>query len=262
MKASCSLKLLPLLLQGVLALPLVERNSPVYISAGRVILAGPLPTAAAPTALPPSSSLSSSKGAQSLPILTTPPSALPLLATTTTTETILSTVTVHDVSTALLLVAGEPDFTPFTVTETRIRVASRTATATATATITARPSSSTSSVRSALASWSLPQDWTANVTSAFGVKTWAWGKSLVTPLPSLPASAFVRDPNVPATLKAQPMARPSTLPASNNAPVLQVQFPQGSVNPGGQPQGGVGFYAQPSELVFSSLGKTTMMYRR
>ena len=252
MKASSSLKLLPLLLQGALALPLAERDSPVYISAGRVVLAGPLPTAASPSASSLSSSPSSSSNGQTLPILTAPPITLPLLATTTTTETVLSTVTVHDVSTALLLVAGEPEFTPFTVTETRIRVASRTATATATATITARPSSSTGSMPPALASWSLPQDWTANVTSAFGVKTWAWGKSLVTPLPSLPASALVRDPNVPATLKAQPMARPSTLPASNNAPVLQVQFPQGSVNPGGQPQGGVGFYAQPSELILIS----------
>lgn len=95
--------------------------------------------------------------------------------------------------------------------------------------------------------WTLRKDYGSDLAADFGIKTWAWGKSLVTVLPSLPpqTSSYSVDP--------QPTAYPYVDPAKNTDRVLQVVYPSGSVNPAARPQGGVGFYAAPSEFLDKKL---------
>lgn len=90
--------------------------------------------------------------------------------------------------------------------------------------------------------WTLKKDYGSDLAADIGIKTWAWGKSLVTVLPSLPpqTSSYSVGP--------QPTAYPYVDPAKNTDKVMQVIYPSGSVNPAARPQGGVGFYAAPSEL--------------
>lgn len=89
--------------------------------------------------------------------------------------------------------------------------------------------------------WTLRKDYGSDLAADIGIKTWAWGKSLVTVLPSLPpqTSSYSVDP--------QPTAYPYVDPAKNTDKVMQVIYPSGSVNPAARPQGGVGFYAAPSK---------------
>jgi len=89
--------------------------------------------------------------------------------------------------------------------------------------------------------WTLKKDYGSDLAADIGIKTWAWGKSLVTVLPSLPpqTSSYSVDP--------QPTAYPYVDPAKNTDKVMQVIYPSGSVNPAARPQGGVGFYAAPSK---------------
>ena len=206
-----------------MALPLVERDAGIYLSSGRVVIAGPITAAPSPSS-PTNSSQSTQTASSGEPA---------------SIQTVVSTVTVHEHDTALLIVPAET-YAPFTITRTLIRVASR-STYTSTVTASARPTPQPRPT--ALPSWSLPADFTKDFSSAFGVNRWAWGSSLVTPLPSIPVSI----PTAAATLKPQNLARPSTTPSPNAGPVMQVRFPQGSVNPGASPQGGVGFYASPSK---------------
>lgn len=174
------------------------------------------------------------------------PLGTPSPSSTSASPAATQTVTVHEHDTALLIVPAVT-YTPFTVTRTLIRVASR-STYTSTSTVVATTSSSrpTPAPTQVRASWSLPADFTKDFSSAFGVNRWAWGASLVTPLPGIPTTIT---PVPQSTLAAQNRARPSIEPAPNAGPVMQVRFPQGSINPGGSPQGGVGFYASPSRVM-------------
>jgi hypothetical protein len=113
---------------------------------------------------------------------------------------------------------------------------------------TTAPSTPTSDDGSAeeLPSWSLPPDFTDDLESAFGVDNWAWGQTLVAGLPALPIQTA--DPSLLAALSPQDLAHPASEALPNDGPVMQVRFPEGSVNPAASPQGGVGFYAAPSKL--------------
>lgn len=86
-----------------------------------------------------------------------------------------------------------------------------------------------------------PNEWTTSrdfTLDDFGIQRWNWGKEdNVKVLPALPV----------------PSARQSTgRETSNDGNVIQVRYPGGSINPANAnaPQGGMGFYASPRELVY------------
>lgn len=120
----------------------------------------------------------------------------------------------------------------FTSTVTQVKVVSKTSSSKLEA----------SSTPSNVNYWSLRKDFGKDLSADFSMKTWAWGSTLVTALPTLPTMASV------FPVGAQPSAPPNKAPSRNTGRVLQVKYPQGSVNPASTPQGGVGFYASPSEL--------------
>lgn len=109
-------------------------------------------------------------------------------------------------------------------------------------TATAAPTGASGSARPT--TWTLKKDYGSDLAADIGIKTWAWGKSLVSVLPSLPpqTSSYSVGP--------QPTAYPYVDPAKNTDKVMQVIYPSGSVNPAARPQGGVGFYAAPSKFLY------------
>lgn len=246
-------RLAPLLLLAVRltshptsALPLQERDGVAYIESGTLVMAGPQSTSLpADTAdnddytpiptrpVPPL--LASQPTSDPSYVTTMLPSTFAVVVATSTQTIIFQQVTTATATSTATVYASEstssaPAQRTFTETRTVIRVKNK-------GTPTTTPSRS-------LGSWALRKDFGQDVSSEFGVKTWAWGQSLVTVLPSLPAST----PSV--SVKAQKAgAKPSMQPDSNTGSVLQVEYPEGSVNPGNQPQGGVGFYAAPSKAV-------------
>ena len=194
------------------AAPLAGRDEAIYIESGEVILGGPATITTAPSL---SDLRTAAISQEALPTATQSPS--PQYQAVLTTFPIATAEDPAFVRTKTVFKVDSPKGHAPTPLPTRL------------------PATAT------LQSWSLPSDFGSDLSADFEVETWAWGSSLVTVLPSLPSKTSS------ASVGPQNLTRPSTTPSANTGPVMQVTYPKDSVNPGGHPQGGVGFYAQPSK---------------
>ncbi|KAH8929198.1 polysaccharide lyase family 14 protein [Atractiella rhizophila] len=106
--------------------------------------------------------------------------------------------------------------------------------------------------------WSLPPSFTlSDLPAAFNFSEWAWGESNVQVIDRIPNNSTSFEPT------STKVSNPSTASTSEKekGSIIQVLFPQGSVNPGNDhaPIGGAGFYSQPLNL--SNAVEVTLSYR-
>lgn len=154
------------------------------------------------------------------------------------------------------------------------------------ATITVAPSLPTPAPTGAAAAsgstWSLASNFGSDLPNELGVLTWEWGQKNVVVLPGVPAAAWATQTAMPVTVAppaplptASPVLQlnastvvpaPILVPAVHavmaaprqfdltNSTVMQVLFPNGSINPANKnaPVGGTGMYMTPSMSPSSS----------
>lgn len=124
-----------------------------------------------------------------------------------------------------------------------------------TATITATPAGPVGAAPTAApgATWSLTSAFGNDLPAELGVKTWEWGQTNVQVLQGIPETAWARatPPPAPAASGAPPAPGAKALVRPmrdfSNATVMQVLYPDGSINPANKvaPVGGTGMYLTP-----------------
>ncbi|GAA5893561.1 uncharacterized protein JCM6883_003559 [Sporobolomyces salmoneus] len=255
------------------------------VAFAQVLHAAPIPQPAFPTPLtvstglptpgaPSSSTTSSLVSAQQLwpsPLtLTDPspsPSATPLSTSSVSSSSsipVVSTDTVVSTNTELITVTATQTAAPVTVTQTLLFTSTVTtdlpdssaavfsslpSPISTASTSTEAPSTASASITpkpSAKAAWTVPTDFSGNVTKALGSNRWSWGAKNVKLVDNIPSSAFATPSSSPAGNQA------AVAPAVDlsNGPAMQVTFPKGSINPANKkaPTGGVGLYMSPLDL--------------
>jgi len=88
-------------------------------------------------------------------------------------------------------------------------------------------------------SWSAPA--TFSDLTSFGISSFAYGQQNLEILDAIPVSAS-------AVNAAAESSLPGPAAGNNSSSVLQLFYPESSINPGSEPQGGSDFYATPLDL--------------
>ncbi|KAK4701945.1 hypothetical protein P7C70_g4280, partial [Phenoliferia sp. Uapishka_3] len=177
----------------------------------------------------PTPSPSPSFAATLLPHIT-PSRPIPIIISSTTIPSI-ATQTLTVTSTSLLMDSGP----------------------TVTATISVPASASATLPPPSPSSWSLNADFGRDLPSELGVKTWEWGKSNVVTLAGVPATAWATPTSTSSAPSSSPTAQSLVQTPQvdlANATVMQVYYPNGSINPANNnaPIGGTGMYLTPLNL--------------
>ncbi|GAA6000063.1 hypothetical protein JCM10207_006035 [Rhodosporidiobolus poonsookiae] len=187
------------------------------------------------------------------------PTALPT-SIDTLTSTLLVTVTQTEISTRTI----SATLPALDTLET-----DHVATATSSAPLSHHSTDSPALVTAALPAPTHTSAWSADgnydggdFSAALAVKKWAWGKDNVAVVSGIPSSAWAPTASATETTSPRMNAAHRAFPRVDltNSTMLQVEFPQGSINPGNKslPTGGLGAYLTPLNL--SSASNVTLTY--
>ncbi|BGP16571.1 hypothetical protein JCM10213_000517 [Rhodosporidiobolus nylandii] len=219
-----------LLAHAVHAVPLPAAPSPLVLYSG-ITASAPIPTTA-PSPLP-SPEPSTSTIVDYITVTATETETI--ASTATETETVESTVT-------------ETLFTSSTLPSPSSRASSRPAST------ASRSPAATTPAPSPIA-WTAPSNFdNGDFSAALAVNKWAWGQSNVALVTGIPSSAWATSaaPSATAAPKGVNHAATKNLPRVDltNSTMMEVSFPQGSINPGNKslPTGGTGMYLTPVNL--------------
>lgn len=142
-------------------------------------------------------------------------------------------------------------FQTITVTETISEPSTTTITAPplTTTEFISKPPSSTQIIPSSSTAWSAPMQFSDM--NVFHLSSFAYGQQNLKIVEGIPASA-----SAVSVASASPI--PGVPAWDNSSTILQLFYPQNSINPGSEPQGGADFYATPLDL--SRTQNLTMEY--